>query len=68
MNKQALINRMREQGLSITDMYRALNMSRSSFYRKCNGQSEFTLKEITRIMEILSVRDPNEIFFAASVS
>lgn len=68
MNKQALFNRMREQGLSITDMYRALNMSRSSFYRKCNGQSEFTLKEITRIMEILSVCDPNEIFFAAAVS
>lgn len=68
MNKQALINRMREQGLSITDMYKALNMSRSSFYRKCNGQSEFTLKEITRIMEILSVRDPNEIFFASQVS
>lgn len=68
MNKQALFNRMREQGLSITDMYRALNMSRSSFYRKCNGQSEFTLKEITRIMEILSVRDPNEIFFATAVS
>lgn len=64
MNKQALFNRMREQGLSITDMYRALDMSRSSFYRKCNGQSEFTRREIIQIMEILSVRDPNEIFFS----
>ncbi len=68
MNKQALFARMEQQGLTITDMYRALNISRSSFYRKCNGQSEFTLSEITRIMDILALRSPNEIFFAREVS
>lgn len=68
MNKQALFNRMQEQGLRITDMYKALGISRSSFYRKCNGQSEFTLNQITRIMDILAVRDPNEIFFSGKVS
>ena len=68
MNKQALFDRMKQRGYSVTDMYSALNISRSAFYRKCNGLSEFTLKEVTRIMELLGVEDPNEIFFAKKVS
>ena len=68
MNKQALFDRMKQRGYSVTDMYSALNISRSAFYRKCNGLSEFTLKEVTRIMELLGVEDPNEIFFAKKVT
>lgn len=68
MNKQALFNKMAEKRISIKEMYTALNMSRSAFYRKCNGISEFTLKEIKLIMSLLGVDDPNEIFFSRKVS
>lgn len=68
MNKQALLDKMKEKNISITEMFQALNMSRSAFYRKCNGQSEFTLKEITQMMEILGIGDPNGIFFEKKVS
>ena len=68
MNKQALFDKMAEQGISIKEMYSALKMSRSAFYRKCNGISEFTLKEIKLIMSLLGVDDPNEIFFSKEVS
>lgn len=68
MNKQALLAAMKEKGVSITEMYRTLKLSRSAFYRKCNGISEFTLKEITQIMEILGIRDPSGIFFNEKVS
>lgn len=68
MNKNAMLEKMKEQGISITQMYGELNISRSAFYRKCNGKSEFTLKEITQIMNILGVEDPCEIFFSRKVS
>ena len=68
MNKQALFEKMAEQNVSIKKMYTALNMSRSAFYRKCNGLSEFTLKEIKLIMSLLGIEDPNEIFFSKIVS
>lgn len=68
MNKQALLRKMREQGISVSAMYKALNISRSAFYRKCNGKSEFTLREIKQILEILGEKNPNEIFFTAEVS
>ena len=68
MNKQALFEKMAEQRITIKEMYKALNMSRSAFYRKCNGMSEFTLKEIKLIMSLLGVEDPNEIFFSKKVS
>lgn len=68
MNKEALFAKMKEQGVSITSMYKSLNMSRSAFYRKCNGISEFTLKEITQIMSLLEIKDPSGIFFAEKVS
>ena len=68
MNKNALLAKMKEQGISITSMYKAHNLSRSAFYRRCNGQSEFTLSGITKIMSLLEIRDPTEIFFSEKVS
>ena len=68
MDKQALLKKMDEKGISVTEMYTMLGMSRSAFYRKCNCKSEFTLKEAKQIMQILGVADPNEIFFAELVS
>ena len=68
MDKQALFDKMREKGINITAMYKSLNMSRSAFYRKCNGQSEFTIGEVNQIMSILGIDDPVGIFFKAKVA
>ena len=68
MNKQLLLEKMEAKGISITDMYTRLNMSRSAFYRKCNGQSEFTLEEMKKILTILGEEDPRDIFFTERVS
>ncbi len=68
MDKQALLDKMKEKGVTITSMYGALGISRSAFYRKCNGKSEFTLKEITQMMTLLEINDPSEIFFSEKVS
>ena len=64
MNKALLEYRMSEQGKSISDMCEMLNISRSAFYRKCNGKSEFTISEIKKIIDFLHLDSPMEIFFA----
>ena len=68
MNKAKLLDAMKTQGVSIQDMCSKLNMSRSAFYRKCNGISEFTQNEIQHIVDILQLESPMGIFFAEKVS
>lgn len=64
MNKALLEYKMKEKGKSITDMCEMLGISRSAFYRKCNGISEFTQSEIKKIVDFLNLDSPMDIFFA----
>lgn len=68
MDKARLMYEMAKRGVSIKDMCAELDMSRSAFYRKCNGVSEFTQGEIQRIVDILNLESPMGIFFAEKVS
>ena len=64
MNKALLEYKMAEAGKSISDMCEMLGISRSAFYRKCNGKSEFTQSEIQKIVDYLALESPMAIFFA----
>ena len=64
MNKALLEYKMKESGKSIADMCKMLGISRSAYYRKCNGKSEFTQSEIQKIVDYLNLVSPVEIFFA----
>ena len=64
MNKALLEYAMSEKGKSISDMCEMLGISRSAYYRKCNGKSEFTMSEIKKIVDFLELDSPVEIFFA----
>ena len=64
MNKALLEYKMGEKGKSISDMCKMLDISRSAFYRKCNGKSEFTMSEIKKIVDFLNLESPVDIFFA----
>lgn len=68
MNKKLLLAEMSQRNVSISEMCAKLNMSRSAFYRKCNGISEFTQGEIQKIVDILELTSPMDIFFAKNVS
>lgn len=68
MDKAKLIYEMTKRNVSIQQMCSKLNMSRSAFYRKCNGISEFTQGEIQSIVDILNLDSPMGIFFAEKVS
>jgi DNA-binding NtrC family response regulator len=64
VNTALLEYKMKENGKSISDMCEMLGISRSAFYRKCNGKSEFTQSEIQKIVDYLNLDSPVEIFFA----
>lgn len=68
MNKNRLEYEMKEKNISKDQMCKLLNMSRSAFYRKCNGKSEFTQSEIQKILELLELDSPMGIFFTLKVS
>jgi ACT domain-containing protein len=64
MNTALLEDKMKERGKTISDMCRMLGISRSAFYRKRKGISEFTQNEIRKIVKYLELDSPVEIFFA----
>ena len=68
MDKNKLYYHMAQCGIGCQEMCDKLSMSRSAFYRKCNGISEFTQSEIQKIVDILHLDSPMGIFFAENVS
>ena len=68
MDKNKLYYHMAQCGIGCQEMCDKLKMSRSAFYRKCNGISEFTQSEIQKIVDILHLDSPMGIFFAEKVS
>lgn len=68
MNKAKLMYEMAIRNVSHNEMCAVLGISRSAFYRKCNGISEFTQGEIQKIVDFLNLETPMGIFFAEKVS
>lgn len=59
---------MKIRNITKDDMCAALNISRSAFYRKRNGTSEFTQSEMQIIREMLGQEAVIRIFFDEKVS
>lgn len=68
MDSAKLEYEMKKKKISILQMCEKLGISRSAFYRKCNGYSEFTLSEIQNILNVLDLDSPMDIFFNSKVS
>lgn len=68
MDRFKLEYEMKKRGVTVEKLCLDLNISRSAFYRKCNGKSEFTQSEIQNIVEYLGLNSPMGIFFKEKVS
>ena len=68
MDKYRLEYEMKSRGITTEKLCEDLNISRSAFYRKRNGQTEFTLSEIQMIIDYLGLETPMGIFFTKEVS
>lgn len=67
-NSALLEYEMKIREISQDDMCAALKISRSAFYRKRNGMSEFTQSEMQTIGEMLGRDAVIRIFFGEKVS
>ena len=63
MDMALLFYEMKRKNVTIKMMCEKLGMSRSAFYRKCRGISEFTQSEIQTIVDYLELDSPTPIFF-----
>lgn len=68
MDKALLEYAIKRKGYTVVDFCNHVGISRSAYYRKVKGVSEFTQKEIQRAMEFLGLDSPVAIFFAQKVS
>lgn len=68
INAARLKYEMEVRHISVEDLCRELDISKSAYYRKINGKSEFTHSEIVKICEVLELDSPVGIFFAEKVS
>ncbi len=68
MDKYKLEYEMKRRDVSKEELCKEIHMSRSAFYRKCNGKSEFTQREIQAIIDYLGITSPVGIFFTEKVS
>lgn len=68
MNKYKLEYEMKSRGITIERLCKEIGISRSAFYRKCNGLSQFTLGEIQDIIDFMDLDSPVGIFFNEKAS
>ena len=68
LDKYKLEYEMKSRGITIEKLCADIHMSRSAFYRKCNGLSQFTQGEIQSIVDYIGLDSPMGIFFAEKVS
>lgn len=68
MDKYKLEYEMKSRGITIEKLCTDIHMSRSAFYRKCNGLSQFTQGEIQSIVDYIGLDSPMGIFFVEKVS
>lgn len=68
LDKFKLEYEMKSRGITIERMCSDLHMSRSAFYRKCNGITQFTQSEIQSIVDYIGLDSPMGIFFTEKVS
>ena len=68
MDRYRLEYEMKRRGITQEKLCEDLNISRSAFYRKCRGVTEFTQGEIQSIVDYLNLDTPVGIFFTETVS
>lgn len=66
LDKYRLEYEIKRRGLVKVDVQQAIGLSRTAFYRKCNGITDFTLSEVRAIADFLGLSpdDILDIFFA----
>lgn len=52
------------KGINGSDLAKKIGISESTLYRKMGNNGDFSRKEIAKIISILEIENPEDIFFA----
>lgn len=55
-------------GITSKELAEKLGINESTLYRKINKDGNFTRDEINKLIEILNIENPQEIFFAEKLA
>lgn len=55
-------------GITSKELAEKMGINESTLYRKINADGNFSRQEINRIIEILGITNPQEIFFAQELA
>lgn len=55
--------KMAELGITQAQLAKELGLSLQSLNQKLNGKSDMTINEAEKVIEILKIKNPNDIFF-----
>lgn len=64
MDKDLLFYEIKKRKMTVNSLCKAIGISKSAFYRKCSGKTQFTLPEMKKIIAELNLESPTSIFFA----
>ena len=67
-NKNLLMSELILLQINSSELAKMLDVSKSTLSKKLNGKSEFTLKEIQKIANLIDSDKTLQIFFAKQVS
>ena len=56
------------EGISVKELAEKLGLNESTLYRKIKADGAFTRDEINKMIDVLHIEDPREIFFAEKLA
>lgn len=62
--KRKLQAQMVLRGINAAEISQAIGINESTFYRKLNNNGDFSRAEIEKMVEVLKIDNPLEIFFS----
>lgn len=68
MDMYKLEYEIKRRGKTVEEFCKGIGISKSAYYRKRSGTTEFTHGEIQRTIEVLGLDSPMDIFFTVKVS
>jgi transposase-like protein len=55
-------------GITVKELAEKLGINEATLYRKIGSDGRFTRQEINNLIEILDIKNPEEIFFAKELT
>lgn len=67
-NRRKFQAQMVLMGINMKDLSNLLDINESTLYRKLGNDGDFSREEIGKIIEVLHIENPMDIFFADTIA